>query len=128
MEYPIILFQELILIFLVLKYKNLVNTVSIAGFGVYMSVLAAFALKIVPTVVLSVMAVSFNAIFDTKASLERLLFAFSPSALPSRRRAKSFNYGLSSEARTPSRSVFSLGSYLLSQTSVSFTKVLNEKF
>jgi len=58
MEYPFILIQELILIFLVLKYKNMVNTVSIAGFGAYMAVLAAFALKIVPTVVLSIMAVS----------------------------------------------------------------------
>ncbi|XP_059472669.1 solute carrier family 66 member 3 [Neocloeon triangulifer] len=56
MEYPIILFQELILIFLVLKYKNLVNTTSIAGFGVYLAILAAFALRIVPTVVLSFMA------------------------------------------------------------------------
>ncbi|CAB3388822.1 Hypothetical predicted protein, partial [Cloeon dipterum] len=56
MEYPIILVQELVLIFLVLKYKNLVNTTSIAGFGVYLAVLAAFGLKIVPTVILSILA------------------------------------------------------------------------
>jgi hypothetical protein len=93
MEYPFILIQELILIFLVLKYKNMVNTVSIAGFGAYMAVLAAFALKIVPTVVLSIMAVSLMS-FCVTTTLERLLFAFSPCVLPSRRRAKSFNYGL----------------------------------
>jgi hypothetical protein len=93
MEYPIILFQELILIFLVLKYKNLVNTTSIAGFGIYLAILAAFALKIVPTVVLSIMAVSLLS-FHSISIIEVLnvRFCFSLAALQSLRPAKSFNW------------------------------------
>ncbi|KAL1517261.1 hypothetical protein ABEB36_001048 [Hypothenemus hampei] len=48
LEYPIILIQELILIFLVLKYKNLLNIYSLLGSGVYVSLAGGFLLGIVP--------------------------------------------------------------------------------
>lgn len=58
LEYPVILFQEIILIYLVLKYMNLVNSISWASFGIYLALFSAFLLEIFPKTLLSILAVS----------------------------------------------------------------------
>ena len=58
LEYPIILVQEIILIFLVLKYMALVGTKSFACFGLYMAITGAFVCGLLPKTILAVLAVS----------------------------------------------------------------------
>ncbi|XP_050301073.1 solute carrier family 66 member 3 [Anthonomus grandis grandis] len=48
LEYPIIWIQELILIFLVLKYKNYLNFYALFGSGVYFSIAGGLILGVVP--------------------------------------------------------------------------------
>ncbi|XP_046996821.1 solute carrier family 66 member 3 [Schistocerca americana] len=55
MEYPIILVQEIILIYLVLKYKNMVNTLSFAIFGIYLGLTSAFLTGVLPKTILSIL-------------------------------------------------------------------------
>ncbi|XP_031828008.1 solute carrier family 66 member 3 [Nomia melanderi] len=52
LEYPIILIQEYILIFLVLKYSNKINKFSILVTVLYFAISASFALQFIPKVVL----------------------------------------------------------------------------
>ncbi|XP_076622960.1 solute carrier family 66 member 3 isoform X1 [Colletes latitarsis] len=56
LEYPIILFQEYILIFLVLKYLNKINLFSILVTVFYFAISACFALQIIPKRVLTFLA------------------------------------------------------------------------
>ncbi|XP_033330074.1 solute carrier family 66 member 3 isoform X1 [Megalopta genalis] len=56
LEYPIILLQEYILIFLVLKHLNKLNTFSIMFTGFYFITSASLALQIIPKVVLTFLA------------------------------------------------------------------------
>ncbi|XP_043248534.1 solute carrier family 66 member 3-like [Colletes gigas] len=56
LEYPIILFQEYILIFLVLKYLNKINLFSILVTVFYFATSACFALQIIPKRVLIFLA------------------------------------------------------------------------
>ena len=58
MEYPIILVQEIILIYLVLKYMGLLGANSFALFGVYLGITGAFTSGILPKWILSFLAVS----------------------------------------------------------------------
>lgn len=48
MEYPIILFQELILIYCVIHYKGLLGLYSFIGAVIYFSLAAGFLLGILP--------------------------------------------------------------------------------
>lgn len=60
LEYPIILFQELILIFLVLKYKELLNIYSLFGAGMYFTITGGFLIGIVPLGLLAFLVVSYH--------------------------------------------------------------------
>ncbi|KAG8231712.1 hypothetical protein J437_LFUL018956 [Ladona fulva] len=53
MEYPIIIFQEIILIYLVLKYMDLLNAVSAGLFGLYLAVFGGFLFGIIPPQILT---------------------------------------------------------------------------
>ncbi|XP_057663554.1 solute carrier family 66 member 3 [Diorhabda carinulata] len=53
LEYPIILFQEIILIICVLHYKQIINLTSIIGSIIYLFIAAALLLGIVPLGLLS---------------------------------------------------------------------------
>ncbi|XP_056642044.1 solute carrier family 66 member 3 [Diorhabda sublineata] len=53
LEYPIILFQEIILIICVLHYKQIINLTSIIGSIIYLLIAAALLLGIVPLGLLS---------------------------------------------------------------------------
>lgn len=56
LEYPIILTQEYILIFLVLKYLNRINTWSFLCAVIYFTLSACLLLEIVPKIVLTLLA------------------------------------------------------------------------
>lgn len=56
LEYPVILVQEYILIFLVLKYLKKINTLSILLAVLYFAISICFALQIIPKVVLTILA------------------------------------------------------------------------
>ena len=56
LEYPVILLQEYILIFLVLKYLNKINKFSILVTILYFSISISFALQLIPKVVLTFLA------------------------------------------------------------------------
>ncbi|XP_046390223.1 solute carrier family 66 member 3 [Ischnura elegans] len=55
MEYPIIIFQEIILIFLVLKYMDLLNVVSAGLFGLYLAIFGGFLSGILPAPILTLL-------------------------------------------------------------------------
>nr|XP_003708523.1 PREDICTED: mannose-P-dolichol utilization defect 1 protein homolog [Megachile rotundata]XP_012153060.1 PREDICTED: mannose-P-dolichol utilization defect 1 protein homolog [Megachile rotundata]XP_012153061.1 PREDICTED: mannose-P-dolichol utilization defect 1 protein homolog [Megachile rotundata] len=56
LEYPVILLQEYILIFLVLKYLNKINKFSILISILYFSISISFALQLIPKTVLTILA------------------------------------------------------------------------
>lgn len=56
MEYPIILVQEIILIYLVLKYMGILGTNSFALFGLYLGITGAFLSGLLPKWILSFLA------------------------------------------------------------------------
>lgn len=56
LEYPVILVQEYVLIFLVLKYSNKINTFSILLAVLYFATSACFVLQIIPKVALTILA------------------------------------------------------------------------
>lgn len=58
MEYPIILVQEIVLIFLVLKYMGFLGTNSFACFGLYIAITGAFLCGVLPKTIIAVLAVS----------------------------------------------------------------------
>jgi hypothetical protein len=58
MEYPIILVQQIILIFLVLKYMGFLGMNSFALFGLYIGITGAFLSGLLPKTILAVLAVS----------------------------------------------------------------------
>lgn len=58
LEYPIILFQEYILIFLVLKYLNKINIFSILVSILYIAISIFLAIQLIPKFVLTILAVS----------------------------------------------------------------------
>lgn len=55
LEYPVILLQEYILIFLVLKYLNKINTFSILVSILYIAISISFAMQLIPKVVLTIL-------------------------------------------------------------------------
>ncbi|XP_071438596.1 solute carrier family 66 member 3 [Hetaerina americana] len=55
MEYPIIIFQEIILIFLVLKYMDLLNVISAGLFGIYAAVFGGFIFGLFPPQILTML-------------------------------------------------------------------------
>lgn len=60
MEYPILLFQEYILIYLVLKYKGQLNSNTYKFAGAYVFALSMFLTNIIPTFILALLVVSKN--------------------------------------------------------------------
>ena len=56
LEYPVILLQEYILIFLVLKYLKKINTFSMLAAVFYFAISTCFALQIIPKIVLTFLA------------------------------------------------------------------------
>lgn len=60
MEYPILLFQEYILIFLVLKYRRQLNGFSYKIAAAYFVALSLFLSNIIPTFILAMLVVSFE--------------------------------------------------------------------
>lgn len=58
MEYPIILVQELVLIYFVIYYKDLMNTKSFIGAGIYFSIAGGFLSGILPREILTFLVVS----------------------------------------------------------------------
>lgn len=56
LEYPIILFQEYILIFLVLKYLNKINIFSILVSILYIAISISLAIQLIPKFVLTILA------------------------------------------------------------------------
>lgn len=56
LEYPVILLQEYILIFLVLKYLKKINKFSILVTILYFSISISFALQLIPKTVLTILA------------------------------------------------------------------------
>ncbi|XP_076764583.1 solute carrier family 66 member 3 [Xylocopa sonorina] len=56
LEYPIILLQEYVLIFLVLKYLNKLHRFSILGLILYCTISISFAMQLIPKVVLTILA------------------------------------------------------------------------
>ncbi|KAG7211589.1 hypothetical protein KM043_010845 [Ampulex compressa] len=56
MEYPVIIIQEIILIFLVLKYLNRINVWSLGVTVLYFVLSTCFVLQIIPKVVLTLLA------------------------------------------------------------------------
>ncbi|XP_006624877.1 solute carrier family 66 member 3 [Apis dorsata] len=56
LEYPIILFQEYILIFLVLKYLNKINIFSILVSILYIAISISLAMQLIPKFVLTILA------------------------------------------------------------------------
>ncbi|KDR13938.1 hypothetical protein L798_12191 [Zootermopsis nevadensis] len=56
MEYPIILVQQIILIFLVLKYMGFLGMNSFALFGLYIGITGAFVFGLLPKTILAVLA------------------------------------------------------------------------
>lgn len=57
LEYPIILIQEIILIICVLHYKELLDSKSLVGAGVYFSIAFSFLSGIVPLGILAFLVV-----------------------------------------------------------------------
>ncbi|XP_065076022.1 solute carrier family 66 member 3-like [Ochlerotatus camptorhynchus] len=49
MEYPILLVQEYVLVYVVLKYKNMLNKPAYIWSGVYVAVFSAFAIGVLPS-------------------------------------------------------------------------------
>lgn len=62
MEYPILLFQEYILIYLVLKYKGQLDSNAYKFAGAYFFALSMFLTNIIPTFILAMLVVSCNII------------------------------------------------------------------
>lgn len=60
MEYPILLFQEYILIYLVLKYKGQLDSNAYKFAGAYFFALSLFLTNIIPTFILAMLVVSFK--------------------------------------------------------------------
>lgn len=60
LEYPILLLQEYVLIYLVVKYQRLMGTKSFIVTGIYVTVLLGFLSKILPTAILTMLIVSFD--------------------------------------------------------------------
>lgn len=58
MEYPILLFQEYILIYLVLKYKGQLDSNAYKFAGAYFFALSLFLTNIIPTFILALLVVS----------------------------------------------------------------------
>lgn len=58
MEYPILLFQEYILIYLVLKYRRQLNSNAYKFAGAYFLALSLFLTNIIPTFILALLVVS----------------------------------------------------------------------
>ncbi|XP_054012787.1 solute carrier family 66 member 3 [Hylaeus anthracinus] len=56
MEYPVILFQEYIMFFLVLKYLNKINLVAALSAVLYFTITICFALRVIPAGVLTFLA------------------------------------------------------------------------
>lgn len=62
MEYPIILVQELVLIYCVVYYKEMLGMKSLMAAGVYFSIAGGFLLGILPRELLTFLVVSLNSI------------------------------------------------------------------
>ncbi|XP_067009317.1 solute carrier family 66 member 3 [Anabrus simplex] len=56
MEYPIILVQEIILIYLVLAYSELLNMFSFGCFGIYVGIVGSFVMGLLPKSILAILA------------------------------------------------------------------------
>lgn len=63
MEYPVLLVQEYILIFMVLKYKRQLNQRTYASAGGYIAVVLMFGYQILPKFMLALLVVSESPLF-----------------------------------------------------------------
>lgn len=59
MEYPIILIQELVLVYCVIYYKNLLGAKSVVGAGIYFTIAGGFLLGALPREFLTFLVVCF---------------------------------------------------------------------
>lgn len=73
MEYPIILVQEYILIFLVLKYLNKINKWSLVYTIIYFVIGSCLLFEILPKIVLTFLAVSINTLISTNPFCKKAL-------------------------------------------------------
>jgi hypothetical protein len=64
LEYPIIIAQEYILIFLVLKYKNILNSRSYWLTALYFGITLGFLSKVIPPPALTFVIVSYFIIYN----------------------------------------------------------------
>lgn len=67
LEYPIILVQEYILIFFVLKYLKRINMWSFLGSIIYFTLSSCLLLGIVPKIVLTMLAVGTSSIVNNSS-------------------------------------------------------------
>lgn len=58
MEYPILLVQEYVLVYVVLKYKNMLEKPAYIWSGVYVAVFSAFAIGLLPSSLIMMLVVS----------------------------------------------------------------------
>lgn len=58
MEYPILLAQEYVLVYVVLKYKSMLNKNACIWTGIYVAVFCGFAMDFIPGSILMVLVVS----------------------------------------------------------------------
>lgn len=63
MEYPILLIQEYVLVYVVLKYSNMLNKPAFIWSGVYVAIFTGFATGIIPSSVLMMLVVSCDSLY-----------------------------------------------------------------
>lgn len=63
MEYPILLIQEYVLVYVVLKYSNMLNKPAFIWSGIYVVIFTGFATGIIPSSVLMMLVVSCGSLY-----------------------------------------------------------------
>lgn len=82
MEYPILLVQEYVLILMVLKYSDMLNTKSYIGAGIYVGVLGGFLSKALPKSILFTLVVSLILVLVFKNLFKKTVYFFQPFCTP----------------------------------------------
>lgn len=83
LEYPIILVQEYILIFFVLKYLKRINMWSFLGAIIYFVLSSCLLLGFIPKIVLTMLAVGISSIVNNSYNIfHKIQFGFQPMCTP----------------------------------------------
>lgn len=69
MEYPILLIQEYVLVYVVLKYSNMLNKPAFIWSGIYVAIFTGFATGIIPSSVLMMLVVSCGSVKSVERNL-----------------------------------------------------------